>query len=127
MNIYNLQDKQEYIDEVVRLEHEEWASNKNENKEERIERKKTRIKQMFSDKSFCKLILVDDNQLVGFISIFPEDCDEEKELSPWYATMYVKKEYRNHGYSKILNQAILEEARNRGFKTIYLKTWSNFY
>ena len=122
MNIYNLQDKQEYIDEVVRLEHEEWASNKNENKEERIERKKTRIKQMFSDKSFCKLILVDDNQLIGFISIFPEDCDEEKELSPWYATMYVKKEYRNHGYSKILNQAILEEARNRGFKTIYLKT-----
>lgn len=122
MDIYNLKDKQEYLDEVVRLEHEEWASKKDENKEERIERKKERIKKSFSDESFCKLILVDEGQLIGFISIFPEDCDEEKDLTPWYATMYVKKEYRNHGYSRILNQAVLDEARNRGFKTIYLKT-----
>ena len=43
---------------------------------------------------FCKLILVDNNKLIGFISIFPKDCEEEKELKPWYATMYVKKEYR---------------------------------
>ena len=22
--------------------------------------------------------------LIGFISIFPEDCEEEKKLTPWY-------------------------------------------
>lgn len=71
--------------------------------------------------------MVDDDKLVGFISLFPYD-GEKKEYYPWYATMFVKKEYRGLGYSKILNDAILEEARNRGFKEIYLKTeLKNYY
>lgn len=42
--------------------------------------------------------------------------------------MYVKKEYRNCGYSKKLNYAILNEAKNRKFKTVYLKTnLKNYY
>lgn len=36
--------------------------------------------------------------------------------------MYVKEDYRGKGYSKILNTAILEEAKKRGFKKLYLKT-----
>lgn len=122
MKIYNLQDKLEYLDEVAKLEYEEWANNKEQDKKARIERKKEEICNMFSDKYFCKLILVNNEKLIGFISIFPSDCVEEKDLTPWYATMYVKEEYRNHGYSRILNDAILNEARARNFKTIYLKT-----
>lgn len=128
MTIYNLKDKLEYLDEVARLEYDEWADNKEENKKERIERKKKKICNMFRNKSFCKLILVDNDKLIGFISMFPEDCEEEKTLNPWYTTMYVKKEYRNKGYSKILNDAILKEAKNRGFVTLYLKTYlENYY
>ena len=42
--------------------------------------------------------------------------------------MYVKKEYRSNGYSKILNAAILKEAKARGFKRVYLKTnLKNYY
>lgn len=42
--------------------------------------------------------------------------------------MYVKKEYRGLGYSKILNNAILAEAKRRKFKKIYLKTnLDNYY
>ena len=71
---------------------------------------------------------MDDEKLVGFISIFPSDCEERKDLFPWYATMFVKEEYRGRGYSKILNDAILNEARKRGFKKIYLKTdLKNYY
>ena len=33
-----------------------------------------------------------------------------------------KEEFRGNGYSKILNNAILEEAKKRGFKKLYLKT-----
>lgn len=128
MKIYNLKDKLEYLDEVAKLEYEEWADNKEENKKERIERKKEKICNKFNIKSFCKLILIVNNNLIGFISIFPKDCEEEKELTPWYATMYVKKEYRNNGYSRILNDAILKEAKNRGFTTLYLKTdLENYY
>lgn len=52
MEIYNLQNKQEYLDEVVKLEYEEWAHNKNENKSERIIRKKRKICDMFSNENF---------------------------------------------------------------------------
>lgn len=128
MKIYNLRDKLEYLEEVTDLEYEEWADNKEENKQERIERKKKKIYNALDNKYFCKLILIDSNNLIGFISILPKDCKEEKELTPWYATMYVKEQYRNNGYSRMLNDAILKEAKNRGFAILYLKTdLENYY
>lgn len=128
MKIYNLKDKLNYLDEVANLEYEEWANNKEENKSERIEIKKEKICNAFNNKFFCKLILIDNDDLIGFISIFPNDCEEEMELTPWYATMYVKEKYRNNGYSRILNDAILKEARNRKITKIYLKkNLQNYY
>ena len=128
LEIFNLKDKLEYLDEVAELEYDEWADNKEINKEKRIERKKKKICTMLTEKDFCKIILVDNDKLIGFISIFPRDCEEEKELTPWYATMYVKKEYRHHGYSQILNEAILKEAKNRKISVLYLKTnLENYY
>ena len=112
MQIYNLKNKLEYLDEVAKLEYDEWADNKEENRKCRIERKKEKIYNAFNDEFFCKLILVDNNKLIGFISIFPKDCEEEKELKPWYATMYVKKEYRNKGYQK----KVFKECINLGKK-----------
>ena len=47
MQIYNLKDKLEYLDEVANLEYEEWADNKEKNKNERIERKKKRFVKCF--------------------------------------------------------------------------------
>ena len=127
MEILNLKDKINFLEEVAELEYDEWADNKKENRTIRIGNKINRIKKLMIDKNFCKLILIDNNELIGFISIFPNDCEEEKDLSPWYATMYVKKEYRGNGYSKILNNAILEESRRRNYKEIFLKTDLNNY
>ena len=128
MKIFNLKDNMEYLNEVVNLEHDEWGINPDFDREKRINNKKKTIMDNLDNKSFCKLILLDNNNLIGFISLFPYDSDEVKDLSPWYATIYVKKEYRGMGYSKILNDAIINEARNRGFKTIYLKsTLVNYY
>lgn len=80
------------------------------------------------NKYFCKLILVENDKLIGFISIFPYDCNEEIYLTPLYATMFVKKEYRGKGYSKMLNQAILTEARKREIENLFLKTeLDNYY
>ena len=40
----------------------------------------------------------------------------------------MKEEYRKKGYSKILNDAILKEAKKRKIKRIYLKTsLDNYY
>ena len=128
MEIVNLEDRLELIDEVISLEHDCWASNKNYMRKERIKEKKQRVIDSFSDKAFCKLLLIDNNELLGFISLFPKDAKEEPDLSPWFATIYVKSNYRGKGYSKLLANAIINEARNRGFKTLYLKTeLDNYY
>lgn len=122
MEIYNLKDKKEYLEEVAILEHNEWAKNKEDNYQERIKRKIAKINSLFEEKNFVKLILLDSKELIGFISIFPNDCDEYKELTPWYATIYVKEKYRNKGYSKILTKAILEKAKTMNINRLYLKT-----
>ena len=130
LKIYNLKDKIKYINEVCILTQNEWGKSVKSKDEfdRKIKKKEKKIIDNLDNKSYCKLILLNDDKLVGFISIFPNDCDEFLNLTPWYATMYVKKEYRGNGYSKILNDAILHEAKNRGFKKIYLKTTlSNYY
>lgn len=130
LQIYDLKDKQEYLQEIAVLTEKEWGKN-NLSKDEfenKINKKIQKIKNSFCDKYYCKLILVNDKELIGFISIFPTDGNERKDLSPWYATMYVKEQYRGHGYSKILNDAILSEAKKRKIKRLYLKTeLKNYY
>ena len=123
LKIYDIGEKQEYLEEVVTLTRLEWG-NKNDSKEEfdnKVKDKIEIIKNNFDNPYFAKLILLDDDNLVGFISLFEKDGDRV-DLKPWYATMYVKKEYRGKGYSKILNEAILKEAKKRGFERVYLKT-----
>lgn len=129
MEIYNIKEKPEFIREVAELTQSEWGKicNSKQEFEEKVNHKIEKIKSLLDEKCYCKLILLEKDDLIGFISIFPHDGEEKQELSPWYATMFVKKEYRGKGYSKILNDAILEEARIRGFKKLYLKTDLNNY
>ena len=110
-----------YLVEYILLCKKEWSSNKIiNNKEEFIKERKEKI--LNGDKVISILGLIDNNTLLGFISLFKYDGDERRDLSPWYATMYVKSEFRGKGYSKLLNDAIIEEARNLGYSKIYLKT-----
>ena len=130
LKIYNIKDKLEYIKEIAILTQEEWGEEglSTDEFDNKVNKKIEKIKSNLDNKLYCKLILLDDDKLVGFISMFPYDGEERKELTPWYATMYVKKEYRKNGYSKILNDAILKEAKNRGFSKIYLKSeLKNYY
>ena len=124
LEIYNIKDKLEFIEEVATLTQREWGE-KNLDEDEfkvRVQRSINRIKNNLNNQYYCKLILLKDDVLVGFISIFETDGDERTDLKPWYATMYVKEEFRGNGYSKMLNDAILNEARIRGFDRLYLKS-----
>ena len=124
MKIFNLRDKIEFIEEVATLEQKEWGNYSNKNVKEKI----NNIKEKFKNKYFEKLLLIDNEELIGFVSIFEYDIDERKDLKPWYATMYVKEKYRGKGYSKILNDAVLKKAKEKNIKRIYLKTeLENYY
>ena len=121
MNIINIKNNNKFLDEYIKLCSLEWGSTKSlEEMKKYIEEKRRKI--LEEDKVISILGLVDKDTLIGFISLFKYDGDERKDLTPWYATMYVKKEYRGKGYSKLLNNAILEEAKKIGFDKIYLKT-----
>ena len=129
LKIYNIKEKQEFLREVAELTQKEWGhqTNSEEEFEKKVQNKISKIVQNFNNPSYCKLILLENNNLIGFISIFPTDGDERIDLTPWYATMFVKEEYRGKGYSKILNDAILSEARKRNIPKLYLKTSLNNY
>lgn len=130
LKVYNIKDKQKYIEEVAILTQKEWGK-QNLTEEEfklKIKKKIDKIKLNMDNPYYCKLILLDNDILIGFISIFPKDGEERQDLSPWYATMYVKEEYRGKGYSRILNDSILAEAKKRNIKKLFLKTdLENYY
>ncbi len=119
MKIINIKNKLNYLKEYVKLCYLEW-SNKKKPLAEYIDYKIDNIKS--GDKVISILGLVNDEELIGFISLFKNDGNERQDLTPWYATMYVKKEYRGKGYSKILNQAIIKEAQRLGYDKVYLKS-----
>ena len=115
----SIKNNPQYLKEYITICYLEW-SNKNMPIEQYLEYKTNKILQ---DNNVISIIgLVKKNKLIGFISLLKNDYKERKDLTPWYATMYVLKEYRSKGYSKILNNAILNEAKLLGYKKIYLKT-----
>lgn len=126
MKLINLKENEEYLKEYIELCSKEWGSPKAKLQMKEYINKK--MKDILTNDKVISVIGLIDNKLIGFISLFKIDGDERTDLTPWYATMYVKKEYRNKGYSKILNNAIIEEAKRLGYKKIYLKTnLTNYY
>ena len=126
MNIIDIKKYRTYLEEYCKLCCLEWGKPKTEN--EMNDYIQDKIKKILKeDKVISILGLVNNNILIGFISLFKYDGDERSDLTPWYATMYVKKDYRCKGYSKILNNAILEEAEKLGYNKVYLKSDLNNY
>lgn len=122
MKLINLKEDKDYLKEYFMLCSKEWGSNKSiEELETYSNDKVEKVLSSNYDKLISAIGLY-DNELIGFISLFKYDGDERKDLTPWYATMYVKKEYRGLGYSKILNDAILNQAKRLGYDKVYLKS-----
>ena len=120
MKLINLKENEKYLKEYIELCSKEWGTSKTKAQMEQYINKKR--KDILTIDKVISVIGLVDNKLIGFISLFKTDGAERTDLTPWYATMYVKKEYRNKGYSKILNNAIIEEAKRLGYKKLYLKT-----
>ena len=120
MEIIDIKDDSDFLSEYIELCSYEWGSKKSKlEMKQYVEKKK---KSIFNDDKVISILgLVDNNNLIGFISLFKYDGEDRKDLTPWYATMYVKGEYRNRGYSKLLNDAVLKEAVKLGYKKVYLK------
>lgn len=118
MRIVNVLNDDNFLREYISACYYEWSS-REKSLDEYMEYKLDKIKN--SDNVIFVLGLV-DKELIGFISLFKNDCSERLDLSPWYATMFVKEKYRFNGYSKILNDALLKKARGLNYDRVYLKS-----
>lgn len=121
MKIKNIMSNEKHLEEYAKICQITWGDKKTD-KELKIYIKEKVKRILEEDKVISILGLLDNDELIGFISLFKYDGLEMKNLTPWYATMYVKEKYRNNGYSKILNDAILNEAKKKGYDKIYLKS-----
>lgn len=123
MEIINIKNNINYLREYFSLCSLEWNSPKTKDQLDLyVDGKINKVLSNNYDKLISVLGLINNNELIGFISLFKYDGDERTDLTPWYATMYVKDEYRGKGYSKLLNDAILNEAKNLGYDKVYLKS-----
>lgn len=119
MKIVDIKNYENFLEEYIILCHLEWGE-KVKNLDDYILNKKMSI--LTGDKVITILGMLENDKLVGFISLFKYDGEERRDLTPWYATMYVKKKFRGLGYSKILNDALLKKAKDIGYKKVYLKS-----
>lgn len=123
MELVDIKSNIEYLKEYIKCCTLEWGKPKSDKElNDYINKKTEKILSNNYDNLICAIGLIEDNVLIGFISLFKTDGDERQDLTPWYATMYVKKEYRGLGYSKILNSSIINEAKRLGYDKVYLKS-----
>ena len=119
MEVISIKNNDLYLKEYIELCNKEWGKPRTDlNKY--IEDKLTSIRQ--GNEVIEVLGLINNNEMIGFISLFSEDNNERNDLSPWYATMYIKEKYRGKNYSKILNDSLIKRAKELGYKRMYLKS-----
>lgn len=84
MEVIDIRDNYEYMKEYVRCCYSEW-SNKDMEILDYIDYKMKKIND--EDNIISVLGLINDRELIGFISLFKYDGEEKRDLTPWYATM----------------------------------------
>ncbi len=81
------------------------------------------------DKSLPKFYLVIENEdIIGSYALLTNDLISRQDLIPWFACLFVTDPYRNKGIAARLLNHGLNEAKRKGFTTLYLSTGLiNFY
>ena len=121
LSVKSIKDNKEYLKEYFKLSSLEWGeAYKRDDFEDIIDKRASDVLNGTNDNIILVLGLFDNKDFIGFISLFK--YDDNYDYTPSYATMYVKSEYRGKHYSKILNDALLDECKKLGYDRIYLKS-----
>lgn len=67
-------------------------------------------------------VALDDVTCTGTVSLFENDLNERLVYTPWLASLFVEKVYRNQGIAQQLINQLIVYAKSRQITTIYLKT-----
>ena len=125
LKVFNLVDKQEYLEEVSKWIWEEWSKNHNAKLEDIIYRSKHSLNRNDIPQMYIALY---KNEVVGVVSLWRNDLMSRQDLYPWMATLYVKDVFRNKGIGKILQEKSIDVIRKLGYPYLYLITHhENYY
>ena len=125
IKVINLLDDIECLDEVSEWIFEEWEKKFNRNLEYIIYRSKHSLNRVYIPQMYIAKYV---DVVVGCVSIWRCDLKSRQDLYPWMAALFVKKEYRNQGIGKLLQEKVIEETRKMNYKNIYLITeHENYY
>ena len=116
----------EYIEEYVTYCKKEWSNYTGEEFDEKVKKQIKRINTT-GDGIITVVLMLNGEELIGFISLFKTDGKHYRELFPWVATFYIKEEYRKKGYSKRLFQELIDESVRLGYDTVFFRSYIDDY
>lgn len=67
-------------------------------------------------------VAFEDEILFGSASLVNSDMETQPELRPWLASVFVAPEHRRKGIGASLVQHVVNEARERGYESLFLFT-----
>lgn len=67
-------------------------------------------------------IAIDHDKCVGTVSIFQNDLNNQKELTPWLASLYVTPEFRNKKIGEKLIEKVICRVKDMGYEELFLRT-----
>ena len=119
MKIINLKQKPEYLEELAIWHQQEWSNlNPGQTLQDRILKMQAYLNNEFIPTTYVAV----ENQLMGSAAIIECDMEDRKELSPWLASVYVAPEFRRQGVGEKLVKEVMQQAREHGFKKLFLYT-----
>jgi len=125
VTIVNLADDTKHIEEVSLWSWEEWSKAGGKTLEEVVFRTRHSI---CKDKVPQVYIAKLGEELVGTVSLWHNDLSSRQDLTPWLASLYIKKEYRGKGLGTLLQQKCIEVTKELGYNNLYLITdHENYY
>jgi len=67
-------------------------------------------------------LLLDNDQIIGSYALLRNDLVSRQDITPWFACLYVNADQRNKGLAELLLNHGVQEAKAKGFNTLYLIT-----
>ena len=119
LKISDLRDAPEQLEKLAGWHHTQWSHLYPG--QTLAERTKT-MRSHLGDGPIPSTFIAIDNEPVGSAAIIESDMETRPELTPWLASVYVDKPYRNRGIGSALVKHVIDFAASNMIERLYLFT-----